>query len=143
MNVVAYGSLMCRVSLEATLGRPAALTRVTVPGWRRAFNAAFPDGLAYLNLVPALSSQVEAACFTLAPAELPLFAEREAGSVLSEVMPGYHAFTWPASRCRELPVPRSYLDVCRRGAAELGIDLAAGTSWPATIHDDCGHPLYR
>src|SRR5581483_11787249 len=118
------------------------LTRVTIPGWRRVFNAAFPDGLSYLNLVPALSSQVEAAWFRLAPDELALFAEREAGSDLTEVIPGYHAFTWPASRCRELPVLRSYLDVCARGAAELGLDLATGTAWPATVHDDSGRPLY-
>jgi hypothetical protein len=143
MNVVAYGSLMCRASLEATLRRPAALTPMTIPGWRRVFNAAFPDGLSYLNLVPALSGQVEAAYFPLGPAELRLFAEREAGSELTEVIPGYHAFTWPASRCRELPVLRSYLDVCRQGAAELGIDLATGTTWPAAIHDDSGRPLYR
>jgi cation transport regulator ChaC len=34
MKVVAYGSLMHRPSLEATLRRPAALTRITIPGWR-------------------------------------------------------------------------------------------------------------
>ena len=58
MNVVAYGSLMHRPSLEATLRRPARLNRITVPGWRRVFDAAFTDGLAYLNLRPALSTQI-------------------------------------------------------------------------------------
>jgi hypothetical protein len=143
MNVVAYGSLMYRPSLEATLRRPAALTRITIPGWRRVFNASFPDGLCYLNIAPALSSQMEAAYFTAEPAELALFADREAGSQLVEVLPGYHAFVWPRQAWRELPVLRSYLDVCRRGAADLGINLDLGTTWPAAVRDDSARPGYR
>jgi hypothetical protein len=142
VNVVAYGSLMHRQSLEATLRRPAPLTKITIPGWRRVFNAAFGDGFAYLNLRPAPGGQVEAACFTLEAAELRLFAEREEGSELTEVLPGCHAFVWPRDRCRDLPVPRSYIEVCRRGAAELGISLCAGTAWPVAIHDDAAAPLY-
>jgi hypothetical protein len=143
MNVVAYGSLMHRPSLEGTLRRPAALTPITVPGWRRVFNAPFPDGLSYLNIQPALSSQLAAAYFTVDVAELPLFAAREAGSELVEVVAGYHAFVWPPDKCRELPVLRSYLDVCRRGAAGLGVDLGLGTTWPAVVRDDAVSPLYR
>jgi len=143
MNVVAYGSLMYRPSLEATLRRPATLTPITVPGWRRVFNAAFPDGLSYLNIMPALSGQLEAAYFTVEPAELTLFADREAGSELVEVMRGYHAFVWLARACRELPVLRSYLDMCRQGAADLGVNLELGTTWPAAVRDDSARPFYR
>jgi hypothetical protein len=143
MKVVAYGSLMHRPSLEATLRRPAALTRITVPGWRRVFNAPFPDGLSYLNIAPALSGQIEAGYFIAEPAELPLFADREAGSELVEVMSGYHAFVWPRDAWRELPVLRSYLQVCREGAAGLGVSLELGTSWPAVVRDDSASPLYR
>jgi hypothetical protein len=143
MKIVAYGSLMHRPSLEATLRRPAALTRVTIPGWRRVFNASFPDGLSYLNIQPALSSQIEAGHFTVEAAELPLFADREAGSELVEVMSGYHAFVWPRNAWRELPVLRSYLEVCRQGAASLGINLDLGITWPAVVRDDTVSPLYR
>jgi hypothetical protein len=142
VNIVAYGSLMHRGSLEATLRRPATLTKVTIPGWRRVFDAAFPDGFAYLNLRPTLSTQIEAAYFALDAAELVLFAEREEGAALTEVLPGYHAFVWPRERCRELPVLCSYIDICRRGAAELGISLSAGTTWPSATHDDTTAPLY-
>jgi hypothetical protein len=143
VNVVAYGSLMHRPSLEATLRRPAQLNRITILGWRRVFNAAFPDGLAYLNLRPALSTQVQAAWFTVAESELRVFADREAGSDLVEVLPGYHAFVWPEASCRELPVLSSYIDICQRGAKALGIDFAAGTTWPATIRNDSANPAYR
>jgi hypothetical protein len=143
MKVVAYGSLMHRPSLEATLRRPAALTRITIPGWRRVFNAPFPDGLSYLNIAPALSGQIEAGYFTVEAAELPLFADREAGSELVEVMSGYHAFVWPRPAWRELPVLRSYLEVCRQGADGLGVSLELGTTGPAVVHDDSAGPQYR
>jgi hypothetical protein len=143
MKVIAYGSLMHRPSLEATLRRPATLTRITIPGWRRLFNAPFPDGLSYLNIAPALSSQIEAGYFTADPSELPLFADREAGSELVEVMSGYHAFVWPRHAWRELPVLRSYLEVCRLGAEALGVALDLGTTWPTVVRDDTARPLYR
>jgi hypothetical protein len=143
VNVVAYGSLMHQPSLEATLRRPAQLNKVTVPGWRRVFDAAFPDGLAYLNLRPAPGSQVQAAWFTVSESELRLFADREAGSNLVEVLPGFHAFVWPEACCRELPVLSSYIDICHRGAKALGIDLGQGTTWPAAIRDDSASPAYR
>ena len=142
MNIVAYGSLMCRSSLESTLRRPAVLAALTVPGWRRVFNAAFDD-YAYLNLLPVTGTVIEAASFALDPAELPLFGEREAGSELIEVTPGYFAFVWPGAQCRELPVLRSYIDICRRGADELGIDFVTGTDWPLDVVDDAGDPAYR
>jgi hypothetical protein len=142
VNIVAYGSLMHQRSLEATLQRPAPLTKIAIPGWQRVFDAAFDDGFAYCNLRPAPSSRIEAAYFTLEAAELHRFAEREEGSALTEVLPGYHAFVWPAERCRALPIPCSYIDICRRGAAELGVSLSLGTDWPATIHDDTAAPVY-
>jgi hypothetical protein len=142
MNIVAYGSLMRRSSLESTLRRPAPLAKVSFPGWRRIFNAPFDD-YAYLNLRPDPEAIVEAACFELDAAELGLFEEREAGSELVEVMPAYFAFVWPAAYCRELPVLRSYIDVCRRGAGELGIDFTTGTDWPEVVVDDTADPIYR
>ena len=142
VNIVAYGSLMCRGSLESALGRPAALTKVTVPGWRRVFNAAFGE-YAYLNLRPDPGAAIEAAYFEMDAAELPRFAEREAGSELTEVAPGYLAFVWPEAHCRELPVLSSYVAICRRGAAELGLDLGAATDWPLIVVDDAGNPAYR
>jgi hypothetical protein len=141
VNVVAYGSLMHRHSLEATLARPAPLTKITIPGWRRVFDAAFPDGFAYLNLRADPGSQLEAAYFTLEAAELRRFAQREEGADLVEVLTGYHAFVWPRERCRDLPVLCSYIDICRRGAAQLDVSLS-GTSWPSMIHDDAAAPLY-
>jgi hypothetical protein len=142
VNIVAYGSLMHRPSLEMTLARRSLLTKITIPGWRRVFDAAFPDGFAYLNLRPARGSQIEAAYFTLDAAELRLFAQREEGSDLVEVVPGYHAFVWPRARCRDLPVLCSYIDICRRGAAELDVSLSTGTTWPSIIHNDTSAPLY-
>lgn len=128
-------------SLKSTLGRPATLTGLTVTGWRRVFNAPF-DGYAYLNLRPAPESLIEAASFELDPDELRQFDEREAGSELIELLPGYFAFVWPAGLCRELPVLESYIAVCRQGAGELGIDLTLGTDWPPDIVDDSADPLY-
>ena len=92
---------------------------------------------------PAPGAIVEAAYFELDPAELGLFDEREAGSELIEVIPAYFAFVWPTACCRELPVLRSYIDVCRRGADEVGIDFATGTDWPAVVVDDTADPVYR
>jgi hypothetical protein len=142
VNVVAYGSLMRRSSLESTLRRPAPLAKVSFPGWRRVFNAPFDD-YSYLNLRPVPGAILEAAYFELDAAELGLFDEREAGSELVEVMPAYFAFVWPAAYCRELPVLRSYIDVCRGGADELGIEFTAGTDWPEVIVDDTADPVYR
>jgi len=142
VNVIAYGSLMYRQGLEWTLGRSAALTKITIPGWQRVFDAAFEDGFAYCNLRRSPGSRIEAAYFTLEAAELDRFAEREEGSRLTEVLPGYHAFVWSGERCRELPVLCSYIDICRRGAAELCVRLSLGTEWPATIHDDTAAPMY-
>jgi hypothetical protein len=142
VNVVAYGSLMRWSSLESTLRRPALLAKVSFPGWRRIFNAPFDD-YSYLNLRPVPGAILEAAYFELDAAELGLFDEREAGSELVEVMPAYFAFVWPAAYCRELPVLRSYIDVCRGGADELGIDFTAGTDWPEVVVDDTADPLYR
>ncbi len=53
-----------RPSVEATRRRPAALSRITILGWQRVFNA-FTGGLAHLNLQSALSTQIQAACFTV------------------------------------------------------------------------------
>jgi len=142
VNIVAYGSLMHRPSLESTLRRPASLTRMSLPGWRRVFNAPF-DGYSYLNLRPASGAIVEAAYFELDSAELGLFDEREAGSELVEVIPACFAFVWPMAYCRELPVLRSYIDVCRRGADKIGIDFINGTDWPGVILDDSVDPIYR
>jgi len=133
---------MNRSSLESTLGRSAPLATMAFPGWRRVFNAPFDD-YSYLNLRPVPGAITEAAYFELDAAELGLFDEREAGSELIELTSAYFAFVWPAACCRELPVLRSYINVCRRGADELGVDFTAGTDWPALVVDDTADPIYR
>jgi len=142
MKVIAYGSLMNRRSLESVVRRPAPLSKVTVSGWRRIFNAPF-DGYAFLNLQPAEGRRVEAAYFELDPAEQQLFDEREAGADLVEVARGFHAFVWPEDYCRELPALQSYVDFCSCAADELGVNFTAGLDWPKIIIDDTGNPLYR
>ena len=141
MKIIAYGSLMNRSSLESVVGRPAPLSTIVVSGWKRVFNAAF-DGYAFLNLRPAADSMIEAAHFELDSTELELFAEREEGAQLVEVVPGFHAFVWSETYCRELPVLRSYLDVCSHAAGGLGINFAVGLDWPRTVVDDTKNPQY-
>lgn len=142
MKVIAYGSLLSRASLESVVKRPAPLSKVIVPGWKRVFNAAF-DPYGYANILLAAESTIEGAYFELDPAEVRLFDEREAGSELIEVMPGFLAFVWPEEYCRELPVLQSYLAVCTGGAAEAGVDFARGTDWPGAVVDDSADPWYR
>jgi hypothetical protein len=141
LKIIGYGSLLSRSSLESTLRRPAPLTKTTVTGWRRVFNAEF-GGYAFGNLRRDPEAIIEAAFFELAAAEVDLFADREKGSELAEVAPGYFAFVWPDGRCRDLPVLRSYIDVCRRGAGEMGIDIERGTDWPGVVVDDSAAPAY-
>lgn len=142
MNVIAYGSLMSQPSLELTLKRPAQLIKISVPNWKRVFNAPF-DGYAFLNLQAEPSCTIEAAYFKLKPAEAKLFAEREAGSSLVEVMPRFFGFVWPDECCQKLPVLQSYIDVCRRGASELGLNFSSGLDWPTMVIDDSENPVYR
>ena len=141
MKFVVYGALMNRSSLESVVGPSAPLSKIVVPGWKRVFNAPF-DGYAFLNLTPAAGSKIEAAYFRLDPAMLERFAEREAGSELVEVVPGFHAFVWPEPYCRELPTLRSYIDVCSHAARDLGIDLTLGLDWPRNVVDDTENPQY-
>ncbi|MDB5179153.1 MAG: hypothetical protein JWN01_1096 [Patescibacteria group bacterium] len=141
MNIIVYGSLMKQASLEATLGRTAVLTKVTVPGYNRVFNAPF-DNYAFLNLQFAVDAYIEAAYFELKPAEIANFGEREAGSELVEVKPGFFAFIWPADYVAELPVLQSYVNFCEEGASVLGIDMRQGFITPQTIVDDTLKPLY-
>lgn len=141
MKIVGYGSLLSRASLESTLRRPAPLTKTAVTGWRRVFNAEF-GAYSFANLRRDPGAVIEAAFFELDPAEVGLFADREEGSELAEVAPGYFAFVWPDGRCRDLPVLRSYIDVCRRGAEETGVDIELGTVWPEIVVDDSAAPAY-
>ena len=71
--------------------RPAPLSTIAISGWKRIFNAPF-DGYAFLNLQPDESVEIEAGYFELDPADRHLFAEREAGADLIEVMSGFYAF---------------------------------------------------
>lgn len=141
LNIVAYGSLMKQSSLDSAVHRPTPLRKITIIGWKRVFNAPFDD-YAFLNLHRAPGVEIEAAYFDLAPAELELFAEREAGAELVEVKAGFFAFVWPQDVCRDLPTLRSYLDVCSEGATELGIDFMVGMDWPQTVVDDTHDPIY-
>jgi hypothetical protein len=141
MNVIAYGSLLNQNSLEKTLGRKATLIPITLLGFQRVFNAQFGD-YAFLNVEKMSDATIETAYFSLDEKEAVLFAEREKGSELIEVMPGFVAFVWPEKYCRELPVLQSYIDVCLLGAIVLEIDFWRGTKRPQTILDDRKSPLY-
>jgi len=141
MKIIAYGSLMNQASLESTLGRPAQLQTIGVPGYRRVFNAPF-DGFAFLNLQRVPGSSLDAAWFELSEAETAKFAEREARSELLELVPGCYAFVWPNRLTRDLPVLQSYINVCRTGATALGINFAKGLTAPTSVIDDVRSPLY-
>jgi hypothetical protein len=141
MKVIAYGSLMSQTSLESTLGRRAGLTAVSISGWKRVFNAPF-DGYAFLNLKRESDASIEAAFFELGATELPLFAEREAGSELLEVMTGYYAFVWPEHYCQNLPALRSYIQLCEQSATRNGLDFSVGLEYPVLVIDDLAKPLY-
>jgi hypothetical protein len=142
MNIIAYGSLMNQSSLERTLKRPALLTKTTISGWKRVFNAPF-DNYAFLNISREPGMTIEAGSFELNPSELTLFTEREAGSVLAEALPGYFAFVWPDDYCQSLPVLLSYINVCANGAQELGINFTLGLVWPCSVINDTNNPAYR
>jgi hypothetical protein len=141
MNIVAYGSLMSRRSLERTLKRPAILNKIIIPGYGRIWNAPF-DGFSYLNLQYKQGFTMEAAYFELRANEIELFKEREAGSILLEVLPGYFAFQWPLALCEELAVPRSYITICEQGAWELGINMWKAALSPKEIIEDNDNPVY-
>lgn len=141
MKVLAYGSLQNRQSLEATLNRRASYGTVEVKGYQRVFNAPFGD-YAFLNLQPNSESTFKCAYFEIDENELYKFDVREAGSTLTEVMPGYYAFIWPEGNCKELPVLQSYIDVCEKGAVKLGVKLWQGTMSPKEIMNDLLEPIY-
>ncbi len=141
MNIIAYGSLLKKSSLEKTLQREATLQRTTLPGFRRIFNAPFDD-YAFLNIEKSSRTSIDVAFFTLNKKELAKFAERESGSDVIECLPGYYAFVWPQISCKELPVLQSYIDVCEAGAQEVGIDLWKGIKKPKVIINDRENPLY-
>lgn len=141
MNIIAYGSLMNKASLEKTLQRPVVLKKIEIPNYKRTFNAPFGD-YAFLNLVAAPEGRIEAAYFTLEESELDFFTDREAGSQLVEVVPDYYAFIWPNVYCKSLPVLASYMAVCRSGAERLSINFDMGLGQPKSIVDDTMQPLY-
>jgi hypothetical protein len=140
MKIIAYGSLMNQTSLERTLDRPARLSRTVVSGYERIFNAPFGD-YGFLNLRQNMNASIEAAYFELEAGELDKFAEREKGSSLIEVTPGYFAFIWDRP-VDGLPVLKSYIDVCLVGARQLTISFWPGMVKPALILDDRNDPIY-
>lgn len=142
MKIIAYGSLMNQKSLENTLQRSVELNVITVPNVQRIFNAPF-DNYAFLNIENVKGVSIEAAYFELKPNETKKFTEREEGSEIIEVLPGYFAFVWPKAYSQELPVLQSYIDICLAGCRELNIDLWGGTKVPQAIVDDTSNPLYK
>jgi hypothetical protein len=74
--------------------------------------------------------------------ELKLFWERERGSKLVEIRKGYYAFIWPKENCARLPVLQSYIDICLKGASNMGIDFWKNTVKPSKIVDDRKSPKY-
>lgn len=141
MNIIAYGSLMNKTSLEKTLKRPAELYKIVIPGYSRIFNAPF-GSYSFLNLLADPKATIEGAYFTLRESEIKLFADREAGSNLVEILPNYYAFIWPTDYCKTLPVLRSYLSACQKGAQDLGVNFKTGLRAPDEIVDDSAEPLY-
>ena len=142
MKIIAYGSLMNSDSLAASLGRPAHLTKITVHGYSRVFNAPF-DGYAFLNLKPTPEESIEAAYFELQRPELAHFAVREAGAEIIEIIPNFYAFIWSLSLAPEIPVLQSYINFCDSAARAMGINFWHGLIMPtSTIIDDREKPLY-
>lgn len=141
MNIIAYGSLTNLPSLAKTLGREVEYGLVFIKGYERVFNAPFGK-YAYLNLKKNKSTQFVAAYFTITKSEITCFDEREKGSRLVEVKPGYFAFVWSEEKCRDLPVLQSYIEVCKAGAGDLGIDFWESTKIPSQIIDDLTDPKY-
>ncbi len=132
---------MNRNSLKKTLQRDVELTTLVIPSVTRVFDAPFSE-YAYCNLKFARDTSIQAAYFSMEEQELKKFAEREAGSIMVEVLPSFFAFVWPEEKCRTLPVLQSYIDFCMQGANELTIDFWEGTKKPKKIIDDRKKPLY-
>ncbi len=141
MKIIAYGSLQNRQSLEATLGRSVTYGRTKVIGYEKVFNAPFGN-YAFLNLRKNTSASFTCVYFTIQPGELCKFKDREAGSVLAEIMPDFWAFVWPESYCRALPVLQSYIDVCEKGYAQNTLDFWRSTVTPKTFVNDRKQPIY-
>ncbi len=142
MRLIAHTSLLNQASLERTLGWPAILTRLDIPGFQRVFNA--PVGqYAYGNLQPQAGSLVQAACFELPDTALGSLRDREIGYQLVEILPDHWAFIRPPQTCQALPVLRSYIRVAEQGAAALGLDFWSGTQYPAHIIEDLESPRYH
>lgn len=141
MKIIAYGSLQNKESLQATLERPVSYEAIEVRGYQKVFNAPF-GGYAFLNLEEKQNSSFQCLYFEIQPDELSKFDEREAGSELIEIMPGYWAFVWPTNYCRNLPVLKSYIEVCQDAAQQNKFDFWQGTQQPKEILDDKTRPLY-
>jgi hypothetical protein len=142
MKIVTYGSLQNKASLEATLSRPVSYGVITIEGYQKIFNAPFGD-YAFLNLQKNQSSSFSCLYFEIEPNELTKFAKREAGSDLVEIMPGYRAFIWPTNYCRNLPVLRSYIQLCELAAKQNKLDFWQGTVLPSEVINDAQKPLYK
>lgn len=142
MNIIAYGSLLNKQSLETTLQRKTKLNKIIIPRYERIFNAPFGE-YSFLNLQKNKTSFIETAYFVLKENEIEKFKEREAGSDLVEVLPTYFAFIWPEQYCNTLPVLQSYIDVWAKGAEQLKIDIWKNTIKPVVIEDDRKNPRYK
>ncbi len=142
MNIIAYGSLLNKQSLETTLQRKTKLNKIILPDYERIFNAPFGE-YSFLNLQKNKTSYIETAYFVLKENEIAKFKEREAGSDLIEVLPMYFAFIWPEQYCKILPVLQSYIDICEKGAEQLKIDIWRNIIKPDVIEDDRRNPRYR
>ena len=142
MKIIAYGSLQNKASLEATLGRPVWYEVITIEGYQKVFNAPFGD-YAFLNLHENQGSSFNCLYFEIESSELTKFAEREAGSNLIEIMPGYWAFVWPTVYCRALPVLQSYISICEIAARQNNLDFWEGTVQPKKVINDKDKTLYK
>ncbi len=141
MNIVAYGSLVNKISLQATLGREVEYKLVEIEGFTRIFNAPFGK-YAFLNLTKKSKASMLVAYFYINKNELCKFEIREAGSKLVEVKPKYYAFVWPSRYCQLLPALQSYIDICEDGCITLGLDFWKNTILPQKIINDRNNPRY-
>ncbi|MFA7244537.1 MAG: gamma-glutamylcyclotransferase family protein [Patescibacteria group bacterium] len=140
-KIIAYGSLLDSKSRQKTIPTTKKLTPLNLKGYERIFNAPFKDR-AYLNMRKNPDSEVQVAYFKVNDSELDDLISRESGSDLVEVANDCFAFIWPEKKSAQLPVYASYIKVCERGAAELGINFWQGTIEPVEIIDDLTDPKY-
>ena len=139
MIIFGYGSLLNNVSLCKTIGKPLLFERDVLHGHKRVFdlrshgrkNPATGVYSSVLNLQPDEDVSIVGVLFEVAANKVDELLERERGY---DVMPikldsGREASTFVSRghNCYEFVhddhVQREYLDLCLKGATDLGVDV--------------------